>query len=174
MGKQKVKRPSEAEIRKRVGVLDQVVLFSDWTAAERAEFAGHLEVARFEPQEVVMWEGDPGDTLFFIAEGQVIVSRRLKGDVETIICRLHGGDFFGELDVIDDQSASANVQTETPCVFYTIGRLALYEKLEANPRLYSKFLLALLRELAKRLRSTNNKLIDAILWGIDATSLDTG
>jgi CRP-like cAMP-binding protein len=174
MRKEKIARPTEAEIRRRVSVLERVVLFADWTAAERAEFAAHLEIERFEPQEVVMWEGDPGDTLYFISEGQVIVSRRLKGDVETIICRLQGGDFFGELDVIDDQSASANVQTETPCVFYTIGRLALYEKLEANPRLYSKFLLALLRELAKRLRSTNNKLIDAILWGIDATSLDTG
>jgi CRP-like cAMP-binding protein len=169
-----MKHPTKAEIRARVAVLDRVVLFTDWSAAERAEFAGHLEVAKFKPQEIVFWEGDPGDTLYFIAGGTVIVSRRLKGDVETIICRLGIGDFFGELDVIDDQSASANVQTETDCVFYTIGRLALYEKLEANPRLYSKFLLALLKELAKRLRSTNNKLIDAILWGIDATSLDTG
>ena len=165
---------ADAEIRKRVALLDRVVLFAGWTAEERAEFAQHLQVATFEAQELVFWEGDPGDTLYFISEGQVIVSRRLKGDVETIICRLHAGDFFGELDVIDDQSTSANVQSETRCVFYTIDRHVLYDKLEANPRLYAKFLLALLKELAKRLRSTNNKLNDAILWGIDATSLDTG
>jgi CRP-like cAMP-binding protein len=154
--------------------LRRVSLFSDWAPAEIDEFTRHVQVLPCPAQEVVLWEGDAGDVLYIIAEGNVVVSRRLKGDVETVIARLHAGDFFGELDVIDDQSASANVQTETQCLFYTIDRLTLYRELEQNPRLYSKFLLALLKEVAKRLRTTNQRLIDAILWGIDATSLDPG
>jgi CRP/FNR family transcriptional regulator, cyclic AMP receptor protein len=155
-------------------VLKGVSLFHEWSAGELAEFATYLSVASFEAREVVFWEGDPGDKLYIIAEGTVIVSRKIKGNVEAVITRLSGGEFFGELDVIDDLSASATLQTETNCIFFTIGRLELYERLEAAPRLYGKFLLALLKVLAKRLRGTNNKLNEAILWGIDATSLDTG
>ena len=165
---------SPAETQRRVNALSRVTLFKYWSSPEIAEFAKHLRLVAYDSNEVIFWEGDPGDTLYIILQGQVVVSRRLKGDVETVICRLNDGDFFGELDVIDDLSASANVQTETPCIFYTIGRDTLYDQLEANPKLYSKFLLALLKELAKRLRATNNKLLDAMLWGIDATSLDTG
>jgi len=157
-----------------VATLRRVSLFAAWSPAEIEEFAAHVRLLPCPAQEVVLWEGDAGDVLYIIAEGSVVVSRRLKGDIETVICRLHAGDFFGELDVIDDQSASANVQTETACVFYTIDRDTLYRELETNPRLYSKFLIALLKEVAKRLRTTNQRLIDAILWGIDATSLDTG
>jgi CRP-like cAMP-binding protein len=160
------------QLKACASTLRRVSLFSAWTPDEIDELTHHVRITTFPDQEVVLWEGDAGDVLYIIAEGTVIVSRRLKGDVETVICRLHSGDFFGELDVIDDQSASANVQTETPCVFYTIDRDTLYRELEANPRLYSKFLLALLKEVAKRLRTTNQRLIDAILWGIDATSLD--
>jgi CRP-like cAMP-binding protein len=162
------------QIKECVRVLQRVSLFAAWSPEEIAEFAAHVEILPCPSQEVVLWEGDAGDILYIIAQGSVVVSRRLKGDVETVICRLHAGDFFGELDVIDDQSASANVQTETDCMFYTVARGTLYRELEANPRLYSKFLLALLKEVAKRLRTTNQRLIDAIMWGIDATSLDTG
>ncbi len=162
------------QIKDCARMLPRVTLFSAWSPEEIEEFAVHVKLLPFPAQEVVLWEGDAGDVLYIIAEGSVVVSRKLKGDVETVICRLHAGDFFGELDVIDDQSASANVQAETPCLFYTIDRDTLYRELEANPRVYSKFLLALLKEVAKRLRTTNQRLIDAILWGIDATSLDTG
>ena len=162
------------QIKDCARMLRRVSLFSAWSPDEIEEFATHVRLLPCPAQEVVLWEGDAGDVLYIIAEGSVVVSRRLKGDIETVICRLHASDFFGELDVIDDQSASANVQTETACVFYTIDRDTLYRELEANPRVYSKFLLALLKEVAKRLRTTNQRLNDAILWGIDATSLDTG
>lgn len=160
------------ELRRRVAVLKGVALFQDWSPDEVAEFASHMKHATFAPEQVVFWERDPGDRLYVIAEGTVVVSRKIKDDVEAVICRLHDGDFFGELDVIDDLSASATVQTETNCIFFTIERQEIYEQLEANPRLYAKFLLALLKVLAKRLRRTNNKLNEAILWGIDATSLN--
>jgi len=155
-------------------VLRSVSLFQEWSARDVAEFATYLHVETYGAQQVVFWEGDPGDKLYIIAEGTVVVSRKIKDNVEAVITRLTKGDFFGELDVIDDLSASATLQTETSCIFFTIGRLELYERLEAEPRLYGKFLLALLKVLAKRLRGTNNKLNEAILWGIDATSLDTG
>lgn len=162
------------QMKECVRALQRVTLFADWQPSEIEEFAACVQILPCPSQEVVLWEGDAGDVLYIISQGSVVVSRRLKGDVETVICRLHAGDFFGELDVIDDQSASANVQTESDCLFYTIGRETLYRELERNSRLYSKFLLALLKEVAKRLRTTNQRLTDAILWGIDATSLDTG
>ncbi len=162
------------QLKECLRALQRVSLFADWQPSEIEEFSACVQILPCPAQEVVLWEGDAGDVLYIIAQGSVVVSRRLKGDVETVICRLHAGDFFGELDVIDDQSASANVQTESDCLFYTIGRETLYRELERNSRLYSKFLLALLKEVAKRLRTTNQRLTDAILWGIDATSLDTG
>jgi CRP-like cAMP-binding protein len=162
------------QVKECVRSLQRITLFADWSTNEIEEFSNYIQILPCPAQEVVLWEGDAGDVLYMISQGSVVVSRKLKGDVETVICRLHAGDFFGELDVIDDQSASANVQTETDCLFYTIGRETLYRELERNSRLQSKFLLALLKEVAKRLRTTNQRLTDAILWGIDATSLDTG
>jgi CRP-like cAMP-binding protein len=164
---------SRAELERRTAVLKGVELFREWGAADVAEFASHMEALTLGPQEIVFWEHDPGDKLYIIAEGTVVVSRKLKEGVEAVLCRMHGGDFFGELDIIDDLSASATVQTETGCLFFVIGRDELYRQLEANPRLYVRFLLALLKVLSRRLRKTDHKLNEAILWGMDASSLDT-
>src|SRR4051794_11010933 len=95
------------QVKECVRSLQRVTLFGDWTPNEIEEFSNYVHILPCPAQEVVLWEGDAGDVLYMMAHGSVVVSRKLKGDVETVICRLHAGDFFGELDVIDDQSASA-------------------------------------------------------------------
>jgi serine phosphatase RsbU (regulator of sigma subunit) len=63
--------------------------------------------------QVVCREGDPGDALYFIAEGEV----RVEKEGKTIVC-LHPPECVGEFALIDDLPRSATVVAEQDCILF--------------------------------------------------------
>lgn len=97
----------------------------------------------FEPGEFVVREGDPGDELFVIVEGDARVER--KGSP---LATFGPGEFFGEIAVIDGRPRSADVVAASPLRALVISRELVRDTVEREPRAAW----AMLEVLAGRLR----------------------
>jgi voltage-gated potassium channel len=87
----------------------KVPFFQRLQASQIAEIAGLLKLSRAIKGEVLMREGDTGESMYFIVNGQVEV----KGKAGTFI--LKSGDFFGEIALIERCPRTATVKAISRC-----------------------------------------------------------
>lgn len=87
----------------------KVPFFQRLQASQIAEIAGLLKLARAIKGEVLMREGDTGECMYFIVNGQVEV----KTKTGTFI--LKSGDFFGEIALIERCPRTATVKAISRC-----------------------------------------------------------
>ena len=87
----------------------KVPFFTKLQASQIAEIAGLLKLSRAIKGEVLMREGDTGECMYFIVNGQVEV----KGKAGTFI--LKTGDFFGEIALIERCPRTATVKAISRC-----------------------------------------------------------
>ena len=152
--------------------LATVPLFSSMTPEERARLAPYFRLRPVAEGEVVLWEGRPHKSLFVLMQGRVVVTKQIRGDAEAVLAHLEPGAHFGEIDLVDGQSASASVTVEKAGALLEFDQNRLLQLLDADNRLFSTFSWALLRDLVTKLRRTNQKLQETILWSLDATATD--
>jgi CRP/FNR family cyclic AMP-dependent transcriptional regulator len=93
--------------------------------------------------DTVCTEGEPGHELYLIAAGEAAVER--GGHTVT---KLHTGDYFGELALLDRGPRSATVRALTDARLYVLGEASFAAVLNEVPALAQKLLAA----LATRLR----------------------
>jgi flavin reductase (DIM6/NTAB) family NADH-FMN oxidoreductase RutF len=101
------------------------------------------EERRFPAASFVVREGEPGDELFVILEGEALVERAGRE-----MARLGAGELFGEVAVLDGRPRSADVVAATPLRCLAISRGSVRAVLEREPRAAW----AMLELLAARLR----------------------
>lgn len=90
----------------------------------------HLNVAplesitreHFEAGEVVFRQGDVGDRLYIIIDGEVEVVRENAEGEEIVLAKRTAKDFFGEMALIHDAPRSATVRTVTSVNVLTLQR----------------------------------------------------
>ena len=97
----------------------------------------------FPAGHVIARQGEIGTGLFIIVSGAVKVVR--SGDV---IARLRGGDFFGELSVLDRMPRTASVTADEPTRCLALASWDFDAAVNESPAIA----LAILRGLALRLR----------------------
>jgi NADH dehydrogenase len=67
----------------------------------------------FEPGEEVFHQGDVGDRIYIIVNGQAEVVRE-DGDMEVMLARIGAGEYFGEMALLKQSSRSATVRCTSP------------------------------------------------------------
>ena len=107
---------------------------------------------------VILAEGAPGGWLQIIQSGKVRVSKLVPGVGEEALTILVPGDFFGEIEFFDGFPASAHVIAHTDCEVLAIPYSEVAE-LMGRPELANKFLWAIARTLARRLRQSNQRVV---------------
>lgn len=86
----------------------------------------------FQPGEVVIHQGDEGECLYAILDGQAeVVRRRKKKDL--IVAVLGKGDLFGEMAMITHRRRSATVRALTPLRVMTIDRRTFARRVQEDP-----------------------------------------
>ncbi|MBB5188677.1 MULTISPECIES: cAMP-activated global transcriptional regulator CRP [Zhongshania] len=122
-------------------------------------FLAHCHRRRYPSKSTLIYAGDDSDALFYITEGSVTVIIEDNEGREMIVAYLNKGDFFGEMGVFDEDSPStrsALVKSRTECEIAEIS----YSKFRELSEQYPDILLALGRQMAKRLRLTTRKVGD--------------
>ncbi len=73
------------------------------------EYVNNLPIALYKEHDVVFAQDDPSDgKMYFVAEGELAVRRRIEGDMHELN-RLHPGDFFGEMAILNQMPRSATI-----------------------------------------------------------------
>jgi CRP-like cAMP-binding protein len=107
--------------------------------------------------EVVITEGKPQDTLNLIFSGTLHVTST-SGDRPILIARLSEGDSFGEINLFDPATASANVISRGNSIIWSINRDEMDVLFEADPAAGVSIMKGLLRHLSGQFRRMNDKL----------------
>lgn len=156
-----------------VTFLRQVSIFKDVDEQVLLALWPSLRERRMRKGEVLFRAGDPGDELFMIFSGSVVVSKPVTGRVEQVLNHLGPGEVFGEMSVFgDEQKRSATIQAETDAILLVLGRGSLTRFIESSPRDAAKFFLEMVRFTFKRLRDTSDLVAEVTRWGLEATGLD--
>ena len=115
---------------------------------------------RFAPGQEIFHEGEPGDKMYVVVEGQVLISTVIPGAGEEALGFLDRGEFFGEMALIDGQprSADARAHSSSGAVVLEISREVLEGLLDIEKVSSLRLLKVLCGLIASRLRAIDEKL----------------
>ena len=116
-------------------------------------------------QNVAQWaqvvkQGERGDAMFFILEGELRV-RLMQAGKETILATLGPGDFFGDLSLFDHGPRSADVVANANSTVLKMTAARFEQLAREAPEVATPFLLATIRTLAARIRADNKRIGDS-------------
>lgn len=145
------------------GFLATVPLLSGLTPAELARMAEVTRERSYPKGSVIVFEDDPGDSLFIVREGRVKVVLIGEDGREVILDLLGVGEHFGELSLIDGQPRSAHVIAMEDSRLIVLRREDFRRRVEASPSVGW----ALLVELSRRLRRADEQIGSLVLLDVD-------
>ncbi|MEE8060274.1 MAG: Crp/Fnr family transcriptional regulator [Gemmatimonadales bacterium] len=146
-----------------VDVLKSVPLFSQLPEEDIRAFATLTRERTYPKGSVILFEDDPGDSLYLVAGGQVKVVLIGEDGREVILSVMGEGSFFGEMALIDDQPRSAHV------IAMEDSRLLLLRRDDFQARLLKSpaVAISLLAELSGRLRLADEKIGSLVLLDVN-------
>jgi hypothetical protein len=139
--------------------LRRVKILGNLSDEQLEQLAQRLEIEKVPQWSVVVHEGEPGDSMFLILEGEFRVRTNIGGR-ETILATLGTGEFFGDVCVFDKGTRSADVVANTAGVLVKISATALEAIAAQAPELASRLVIAMCRTLSARFRYANKRLAD--------------
>ena len=139
-------------------LLRSVAIFKDLDTGELARVSEVCREQTFAGGEYIFREGEAGNRLYLIVEGEVRISRDVPGSGEEALAVLKPGAMFGEMAVFDRSERSTDAISNGGTKVITIARSDFELLLDFNRELAHKVLWAMVRMLSARLRSTNDSL----------------
>ena len=128
----------------KVDALARAPLFAGLSKKELAQLAQASEDLEVPAGKALCKEGEVGEEFFVIVEGEVEVTK----DGKTLATRT-GGEFFGEIALIQDSPRMATVTAQTPLRFFVLTRKAFRQLVREHPEVENKVLQALARRLVE-------------------------
>src|SRR5262245_46820751 len=138
----------EQEEQQIAVALSRVPLFGSLDPRQLAELARVARRYRYDRDETIFYQGDPGDTFYVILSGQVKVGVSSPEGQEAILVVLDAGEGFGEFALLDDQPRSATIEATLPTEVLALRKDDFRRLLRQMPDIA----IGLLRVLTKRLR----------------------
>ena len=151
---------STAEIRQE---LRGKSLFREFTDTEIAAFVDLLDQREAAAGDLIVRQDEIGDCMFIVIRGRARVVHRNAGE-SVELATMNAGDFFGELSLVDRGPRSADVQALEHCLLLRIDIGAISALAGVYPTAAFKFLVAIGRILVDRLRQSNQRYIDSLLF----------
>ena len=122
----------------------------------RQSLAASGSPVTLEPGALLCQQGDPGDAIFIVLEGEIEVSTRSLEGVEVRFASFGQASIIGEMAALDGGMRSADMAAVGRATLWRIPRATLIDALRAEPAAA----VALIAELAARLRNANAALED--------------
>ncbi|HEY1171792.1 MAG TPA: cyclic nucleotide-binding domain-containing protein [Verrucomicrobiae bacterium] len=145
----------------RPGMLRRVKILAEMNDQQLGRFVQFMEVKQVRQFNDVVKQGEHGDAMFLILEGEVRV-RLMIAQKETTLTTLSAGEFFGEMTLFDQGPRSADVVANNESTLLKISHSAFVKLIADAPDLATPFLLGICRTLTARMRADNKRYRDTI------------
>lgn len=139
-------------------ILMSTPLFSSLDPDAAAALRASMVELHARKGDVIFVEGEPGDRLYIVIEGKVLLGQSATDGRETLLAVQGPGEMFGELSLFDPGIRTSTATALTDSVVLGLGREALRPWLAGRPEVAE----ALLQALAQRLRRTNEAMSDLV------------
>jgi len=83
-----------------VNLLAQIPFFSDLPPDELDRLMAELAVVKLKSGEILFHEGDPGEHLYIVVEGELEILMAPNTNNELILNIVHEGEYIGEMSLI--------------------------------------------------------------------------
>ena len=150
-------------------LLKKVPIFEELSDGQLKDVFGIISRKRFEKDEMIIQEGDTGDTMYILSEGAVEISKTLTlklsqdeyGQREKSLTHLEGKDhpFFGEMSMLEDAERSATVTAIEDSTVLVINREQFDGLCKRNPVAGYIVVKNIAKVLSARMRSTNRDML---------------
>lgn len=129
--------------------LARVPIFEKCTPEEIRAITGVAQEHFYEPGQIIVTQGTPGQAFYLILAGRVSIERDGK-----VLGAFGPGDFFGEMSLLDSAPRSATIRAieQTRCLM--LSSWDFKTLIERNPSIAIK----LLEVLSRRLRVADERL----------------
>ena len=148
-------------------LFQKIYLFQDIKEDELHQVLNRTSPREFSAGEVIIQEGDPGDSLFIMQGGEVEITKQLTlvldedTPKERVMIRLNAenGVYFGEMALLENETRSATVTASTDCALLELHQKDFLDLIDQNPAMGVKLLLRLAQVLSRHLRKTNQDVV---------------
>jgi CRP-like cAMP-binding protein len=131
----------------QVALLEKVPLFKGLSQKHLGMVATSLNEVSVDDGTELTRQGEPGDAMYLIASGKVVVRRNGRK-----IAERKKGDFIGEMALLDGQDRSATVVADGPVTVFEVHRKDFIELVDQVPG----FARTILAGLSHRLREAES------------------
>jgi CRP-like cAMP-binding protein len=138
----------------RIQFLKTVPFFNELSHRQLKTVSDTVFERRYEPDELIFEEGQPGAALFLIVDGKVAVEVHCEDHTKTLAI-LEKGAFFGEMALLNEAPRSANARSLERTYTLALYRNDLSRLIQRDPQTACQIYRALASMVGDRLRSTN-------------------
>ena len=136
----------------KVLFLKSVDLFSAIPGEVLAQVAGIAQEVNFEDGDLILQEGESGDAMFLIVEGEVVVHK-----LDQQLTRLGVRESFGEMAILDNEPRSASITAAQDVSCLKVEREDFYNLMSEKVEIAY----GVIRVLTQRLRNANLRMSDS-------------
>lgn len=141
-----------------------IELFSDFSASDENDrrimklVYENLSFKEFKKGDIIIKEGDYGDSFYILYKGSVSVYRDTPAGDQIALAKLNESMniFFGETALISDDPRTATVTADTPCVTVVLSSKKFIDLCDKEPLLGYRVLLHLARRMSQTIKNTNS------------------
>lgn len=128
-------------------------LFDSFSQDELVAVIQGLQLLSFEPGDIVITEGEEGDSLFVLTAGVVKAFVRNAAGKSVAVREMEEGAFFGEISILSGKPRTATITAKTPCELLELDRATLDSICATHPNVRD----VLRRFYEERLRSEQER-----------------
>ena len=134
MNEDRARRKDDEEYARRIDALSRVDVFRALDAERIDRLSRRMKMLMFGPDETILRQGDPGDSLYVVRSGKVAVQMG-AGISPKELATLGPGQFFGEMSLMTGASRAATVVAKSDVECYVVDKEAFQEIVREKPEL---------------------------------------
>jgi CRP/FNR family transcriptional regulator, cyclic AMP receptor protein len=140
--------------KSKIWYLENFNLFSSFSMKEMEEMSRMTAMRSCQKNQVIFFEDDPSDKIYFLKEGKVKLSRFAEDGREIIVAILGPGELFGELAISGQEKRVETAAAIEPSVVCILNAREMEMMMEKNPR----FNLRITKLIGLKLQKIENRL----------------
>ncbi|MDR1867344.1 MAG: cyclic nucleotide-binding domain-containing protein [Treponema sp.] len=109
-----------------------------------------MQEKSYQRGDIILNEGEPSDSLYFIYEGTVVVRKK-----NINLSTFGEGEIFGEVEILDPMPSAATVNAQTDTKLLLLSHSAIYELYKRDIKVFALIIMNLARDVCRRLRRMN-------------------